>query len=171
MGDSTPVKAILMDRITGTIAAVLAGLVPALGTFSAIAAPAQADTAATATAAERTTVCTLKGKKPKASEPRAVSITAFLVYNADFGYMLQEPTWPSCEDKVDGTGLLRIELPVGKTLKNFPVLKKASSQDYVRANAGKRIYCTCVGQVNNPGSGPTFTLSRVEKLWTEEGKK
>jgi hypothetical protein len=160
-----------MDRITGTIAAVLAGLVAALGTSSAIAAPAQADAAATANAAERTTVCALKGKKAKAAEPRTVSITAFLVFNADYGYLLQEPSWPSCEDKIDGTGLLRIELPDGKTLKNFPVLKKASSQDYVRANAGKRIYCTCVGQVSNPGSGPTFTLSRVEKLWTDQAKK
>ena len=163
MASATPVKAILMDRITGTMAALLAGLIPA----GLLAAPGQAGT----TAAEQTTVCALKGKKPKAAETRTVSITAFLVYNADYGYMLQEPSWPGCEDKVDGSGLLRIELPAGKTLKNFPVLKKASSQDYVRANAGKKIYCTCVGEVSNPGSGPTFTLSRVDKLWTDGEKK
>lgn len=160
-----------MDRITGTIAAALAGLLAA-GSASAPAAPAQTELAAATAPAERTTVCALKGKKkPKPFAPRTVSITAFLVYNADYGYMLQEPGWPGCEDKIDGTGLLRIELPAGKTLKNFPVLKKASSQDYVRANAGKKIYCTCIGEVSDAGSGPTFTLSRVDKLWTDGEKK
>jgi len=157
-----------MDRITGTIAAALAAL---LAAPSAAAAPAQTDAAAQAAPAERTTVCALKAKKAKPAAARTVSITAFLVYNEDYGYMLQEPSWPGCEDKIDGTGLLRIELPQGKTLKNFPVLKRASSQDYVRANAGKKIYCTCVGVVADAGSGPTFTLARVDKLWSDGDKK
>jgi hypothetical protein len=158
-----------MDRITGTIAAALAAL---LAAPSAAAAPTQPDAAAQAAPAERTTVCALKGKKkPKPFAARTVSITAFLVYNADYGYMLQEPGWPGCEDKIDGTGLLRIELPAGKTLKNFPLLKRASSQDYVRANAGKKIYCTCIGEVSDRGSGPTFTLARVDRLWSDGDKK
>jgi hypothetical protein len=157
-----------MDRITGLTAAVL-GSLAMLSAGDATAAPPEAPAAVSA--AEQTTVCALKAKKAKASAPRSVSITAFLVFNADYGYLLQEPTWPRCEDKIDGSGLLPIQLPEGKTLKNFPMLKKAASQDYVRANAGKRIYCTCIGEVTNSGSGPTFTLSHVEKLWTAADKK
>jgi hypothetical protein len=155
-----------MNRITGLTAAVLAGSLLAGGLSNSAAAPAPAPSAE----AVQTTVCALKSKKAKASGPQTVSITAFLVYNADFGYMMQEPTWPKCEDKIDGSGVLKIELPRGKTLKDFPALKKASSQDYVKVNAGKKIYCTCIGEVSDPGSGPTFTLSRVEKLWTADQK-
>jgi hypothetical protein len=145
-----------MKRATRAIAAVLA----------ASLLPAGASTAAPAAGAPPTTVCALKGAKPKAKSlpaARSVSITALLVYNEDYGYLLQEPTWPTCEDKVDGRGMLKISFPSGKALKDFPQLKKASSPD--KASKGKRIYCTCDGDVSFSETGPAFQLSRIEKVW------
>jgi len=144
---------------TRTFAAVLAAsLLPAVGIH---AAPAP-----TADSAAATTVCALKAAKfkPKALPvPRTVTINALLVYNADYGYFLQEPTWPTCEDKIDGSGMLKIEFPGGKTVKEFPQFKKASSPD--KASKGKRLYCTCAGEVSFAETGPVFRLSRVEKVW------
>jgi hypothetical protein len=130
--------------------------------------PAGASAAAPATPAAASTVCALKGAKlkPKAlPAPRTMSITALFVYNAEYGYFLQEPTWPTCEDKVDGSGMIRVEFPAGKTLKDFSPLKKAMSPEGMKANKGKRIYCTCEGEVSFSESGPAFLLSRVDKVW------
>jgi hypothetical protein len=130
--------------------------------------PAGASTAAPATPAAASTVCALKGAKlkPKALPPaRTTTITALFVYNPDYGYFLQEPTWPTCEDKIDGSGMIRVEFPTGKALKDVPPLKKALSPEGLKANKGKRTYCACEGEVRFSESGPAFELLRVEKVW------
>jgi hypothetical protein len=100
-------------------------------------------------------------KTPKA---RVVSLTAVPYYDFEHGYFLSDN---ACHDRVDGTGVVRIEAPRGKDLGDFPELMKLSSQDFLRANQGKHVRCRCVGRVSYTGHFPRFELLSIELLISE----
>jgi hypothetical protein len=60
-----------------------------------------------------------------------------------------------------------MDFPQGKTIRDFPDLWATFSQEYMGQHLGHRTLCLCVGRITYADYGPTFTLLRVDKLWTE----
>ena len=102
------------------------------------------------------TVCELKKLAARQSHGgEVVSITASAFYNFEAGYFLQDLT---CEDPIDGTGLIRIVLPHGYRDEDFPELLKLSSQSWLSEMAGKRVRCNCIGTAYYEHGNVTYTL-------------
>jgi hypothetical protein len=117
--------------------------------------------------APATNLCALKQPVPRsARRPRHVSITALVHYDFEHGYFLSDP---ACRDRIDDTGQIRIDFPRGRQPDGLAELEKAASQDFLKANVGKRLYCQCVGTISYLGSYPIFTLERAERVWAADG--
>jgi hypothetical protein len=91
---------------------------------------------------------------------RTVSITADIVDEMHHGPFLS--WWPHCQDSVGNTGILHISFPEGQ---EFAELDRLHDSDFRRASLGKRIYCTCIGEISYPNGHPRFVLRRVVRVW------
>ena len=100
----------------------------------------------------------LKGK-------RAVSITAAVSYDFEYGFALQDPRCMKGRDLANVHFLLRIAFRPGKSAWDDPELAKAGMQDWLKDAIGKYVYCTCVGTVSYAEGYPTFVLDHAERVW------
>lgn len=105
-----------------------------------------------------TSVCELKSIRTEGQ----VSVMTGAFWNFEYGYFL---ITPQCEDTVDGTGVLQIHLPHGKSYDDFPELAKLSSQAWLGENEGKRTYFQGTGQIIFQNGYPEFILSSADRVW------
>jgi hypothetical protein len=63
---------------------------------------------------------------------------------------------------------LRIDLPSGTTIADFPELEKLASAQFRYASLGKYIYCTCIGTVSYANGFARFELSNAERVWAAD---
>lgn len=115
-------------------------------------------------AATPATLCELLSVAPdSAPSARLVSVTTVAYYDFEHGYFLADN---GCQqrDRFSGTGVLRIDLPERATVEAFPELQKLSSQEFLAASVGKRVYCACVGTIDYRDGYPRFVLTGA-RVW------
>ncbi len=105
-----------------------------------------------------TSVCELKAARREGS----VSVTTGAYYDFEYGYFLSTS---QCNDPVDGTGVLEIGLPRGKSAYDFPELAKLSSQAWLGQNVGKRVHFQGTGEIAFPNGNPEFILRTADRVW------
>lgn len=110
------------------------------------------------------TVCSVKNAslRKHVPRPRLVVITAHPFYDRHSGDYLSDP---GCTDRVDGTGLIQIELPKGKRIADYPELGKATDQSFLAANSGKRLHIRCTGTVRYAKRQTRFRLNGDCQVW------
>ncbi len=112
------------------------------------------------------TVCELKKRAALGRhEALLTSVTAIAYYDFEHGFFLAEI---GCDDPVDGTGVLRIDLPARNAPEDFPELNKLASQSWLAKSAGKSPLCTCVGIATFDGGSVTFVLREAKAVWALE---
>jgi hypothetical protein len=110
------------------------------------------------------TVCSIKNAslRKRLPRPRLVVITAHPFYDRHSGYYLSDP---GCTDRVDGTGLIEIKLPMGKRIADYPELHKTNDQSFLAANNGKRLHIKCIGTVSYTQRQTRFLLQGDCGVW------
>lgn len=96
---------------------------------------------------------------------RQVTIVGPVWYDFEHGYFLTDD--PGCKDNTDNTDVMDIELPPGSSFGDFPDLLKTSSQKFLRANRGRRLFCTCAGEISYSDGYAKFVLTSA-KVWSAE---
>jgi len=93
--------------------------------------------------------------------PRLVSVTADIASERHHGLYLS--WYPRCRDSVANVGQVGVDLPEGQlTVAGLEIL---SDRDFRAFSLGKRIYCTCVGEISYPNGYPHFVLRGVVRIW------
>jgi hypothetical protein len=134
-----------------------------LSAVGLIPTPSAAEYGSPAANAASATVCEINhGTSPRV---RTVSITAFVEYDFEHGFYLEDPRCEKGKDLSNLAFLLRIDSSPSKSGWDDPELAKAGSQEWLKGAIGKHVYCTCIGRVSYSDGYPKFVLDHAERVW------
>lgn len=96
---------------------------------------------------------------------RLVWTTAMLADEVHGGLHLD--WWPRCQGSVSNVGLVGLSFPRDF---DYSELDRYSDADFRAASVGKRVYCTCIGEISYPHGYPRFVLLRVVRIWASDDR-